>query len=173
MGWLMSGCQGSSWGRSITTTSQPQATHWRSSAPLTGPHAELELAQRLNEGHGLDVAHLQHSAAQRSAARLSTACRRTPCTASHWPHTGHGTCITSNTHASRRARPPRTVPPSSMMQTSGRPSRPSTAVCATRSIQSWMASVMWGTTCRGAPEGRRLRLQPGPATAPAAPQQRQ
>ena len=40
-----------------------------------------------------------------------------------------------------------TVPPSSMTQTSGGPGRPSTGTWATRSIQSWMASVMWGTTC--------------------------
>lgn len=38
------------------------------------------------------------------------------------------------------------VPPNSMTQTSGGPSFPSTGTAAARSIQSWMASVMWGTT---------------------------
>ena len=48
-----------------------------------------------------------------------------------------------------------------MMQTSGRPSRPSTAVCATRSIQSWMASVMCGTTCaQGRQSPSRIRCLP-------------
>jgi len=40
-----------------------------------------------------------------------------------------------------------TVPPSSMTHTSGGPGRPSTGTAATRSIQSWIASVTWGTTC--------------------------
>lgn len=39
------------------------------------------------------------------------------------------------------------VPPSSMMQMSGGAALPSTPTEATRSTQSWMASVMWGTTC--------------------------
>lgn len=38
------------------------------------------------------------------------------------------------------------VPPNSMTQTSAGPSFPSTGTSATRSIQSWMASVMCGTT---------------------------
>ena len=38
------------------------------------------------------------------------------------------------------------VPPNSMTQTSAGPSFPSTGTIATRSIHSWMASVMWGTT---------------------------
>lgn len=40
------------------------------------------------------------------------------------------------------------VPPNSMTQTSGEPDFPSTGIVATRSIHSWMASVMWGTTYR-------------------------
>ena len=40
-----------------------------------------------------------------------------------------------------------TVPPSSMMQTSGCSLVPSTGMRETRSIQSWMASVTCGTTC--------------------------
>mmetsp|Transcript_16374 Transcript_16374/g.44882 ORF Transcript_16374/g.44882 Transcript_16374/m.44882 type:complete len:220 (-) Transcript_16374:337-996(-) len=39
------------------------------------------------------------------------------------------------------------VPPSSITHTSGTPALPSTGRCATRWIQSWMASVMCGTTC--------------------------
>jgi len=38
------------------------------------------------------------------------------------------------------------VPPNSMTQTSAGPSLPSTGILATRSIHSWMASVMCGTT---------------------------
>ena len=38
------------------------------------------------------------------------------------------------------------VPPNSMTQTSAGPSCPSTGTIATRSIHSWMASVMCGTT---------------------------
>ena len=46
--------------------------------------------------------------------------------------------------------------------TSGTPSRPSTGVCATRSTQSWIASVMWGTTCcnRGGEGTRRYLCMP-------------
>ena len=39
-----------------------------------------------------------------------------------------------------------TVPPSSITHTSAGPGLPSTGTWATRSIHSWMASVMWGTT---------------------------
>ena len=42
-----------------------------------------------------------------------------------------------------------TVPPSSMTHTWGRPALPSTGSAATRWIQSWIASVMWGTTWQG------------------------
>mmetsp|Transcript_17645 Transcript_17645/g.30260 ORF Transcript_17645/g.30260 Transcript_17645/m.30260 type:complete len:261 (+) Transcript_17645:996-1778(+) len=45
-----------------------------------------------------------------------------------------------------------TVPPSSMTHTSGAPSWPSTGKFATRWIQSWMASVMCGTTCTVLPK---------------------
>jgi hypothetical protein len=38
--------------------------------------------------------------------------------------------------------------PSSMTQTSGSAPESSTGIRATRSIQSWMALVMWGTLCK-------------------------
>jgi len=41
------------------------------------------------------------------------------------------------------------VPANSTIQTSGRPSLPSTGIKATRSIHSWIASVMWGITLGG------------------------
>lgn len=40
------------------------------------------------------------------------------------------------------------VPPNSMTQTSAGPGWPSTGIIAARSIHSWIASVMWGTTYR-------------------------
>ena len=50
-----------------------------------------------------------------------------------------------------------TVPPSSMMHTSGGSGWPSTEICATRSIHSWISSVTCGITCTVLPRYSPLR----------------
>mmetsp|Transcript_10287 Transcript_10287/g.38139 ORF Transcript_10287/g.38139 Transcript_10287/m.38139 type:complete len:353 (+) Transcript_10287:527-1585(+) len=58
--------------------------------------------------------------------------------------TRHCSCRTASMKGIDSISP--TVPPSSMMQTSGCPSCPSTGIFATRSIHSWISSVTCGIT---------------------------